>query len=131
MAREVGVCNDGKCAVHGGVKVRGNIFTGRVVSAKADKTAIVERTLTHYVHKYERYKNVRSRLVAHNPRCIGAKEQDVVRIGETRKLSKTKAFTILSVEGHAKAVSHEDVGKAFKEKKGPKGKAPVKEEGKE
>ncbi len=116
-------CTDDKCAIHGGVKIRGNVFIGRVVSAKADKTVTVERTITHYVQKYERYKNVRSKMAAHNPRCIGAKENDIVKIGETRKLSKTKAFAVLGIEGHAKAVGHEDVSLAFKEKKGPKAKA--------
>ncbi len=129
MAEEV-QCNDNKCAIHGGVKVRGNLFTGRVVSAKADKTAIVERTLTHYVQKYERYKNVRSKMAAHNPKCIGAKENDIVKIGETRKLSKTKAFAILGIEGRARVVGHEDISKAFKEKKGPRSPA-AKAEGKE
>ncbi len=118
MAEKSMECNDNKCSIHGGVKVRGNVFTARVVSDKADKTAIVERVLTHYVPKYERYKNVRSRIAAHNPKCINAKENDIVRIGETRKLSKTKAFSIMAIEGHAKAVGHTDIGKDFKEKKG-------------
>ena len=77
--------------------VRGNIFTGTVVSAKSPKTVIVERTLTHFVKKYERYKKVKSRIPAHNPLEINAKEGDTVRIGETRKLSKTKSFIVLEI----------------------------------
>ena len=91
-------CNDAKCAIHGQIKVRGNIFTGKVVSSKAQKTVTVERILTQFVPKYQRYKKVRSRIHAHNPACINAKENDIVRIGETRKLSKTKAFVVLEVE---------------------------------
>ena len=88
-------CNDIKCAKHGNVKVRGNVFTGIVVSDKAMKTVTIERTLTHYVAKYERYKKFRSRIKAHNPECIAAKVGDMVKAGETRKLSKTKNFVIL------------------------------------
>lgn len=91
-------CTDPKCALHGFLKVRGNIFTGKVVSAKARKTATVERVLTQFVPKFERYKKARSRIAAYNPDCIAAKENDIVKIGECRKLSKTKAFVVLGIE---------------------------------
>ena len=97
-------CNDPKCYVHGHIKVRGNVFTGRVVSAKPSKTVIVERTLVHFVQKYERYKKVRSRIAAHNPACISAKEGDIVTVGETRKLSKTKNFVVLRLEQKQQAL---------------------------
>lgn len=98
MAQE---CNDEKCYVHGNVKVRGNVFTGKVVSAKAPKTIKVEREVVHFVKKYERYKKVKSKIAAHNPDCMNAKEGDIVTVGETRKLSKTKNFTIMSIDKRA------------------------------
>jgi small subunit ribosomal protein S17 len=76
--------------------IRGDIFVGKVVSAKANKTVSVEREITHYVRKYERYKKVKSKISAHNPGNI-AKEGDMVRIGETRKISKTKSFAVMEV----------------------------------
>ncbi|MDE1845766.1 MAG: 30S ribosomal protein S17 [Candidatus Micrarchaeota archaeon] len=90
-------CEDPKCAIHGGLKTRGAEFTGKIVSAKAKKTAIVERDYTRYIYKYERYLRKRSRIPAHNPECIGAKEGDMVKIAESRKLSKTKNFVITAV----------------------------------
>ena len=90
-------CNDLKCAVHGNIKVRGNVFTGKVIAAKADKTITVKRMLVKKIRKYERYKKIRSKIHAHNPKCISAKEGDTVRIGETRKISKTKSFVVLEV----------------------------------
>jgi len=96
-------CNDPKCAKHGNVKVHGNVFTGRVISAKADKTIVVERNTVRYIPKYERYRKVRSRIPAHNPPCIDAKDNDMVKIGETRKLSKTKSFVVLEKIKEAEA----------------------------
>ncbi len=90
-------CDDRKCAVHGSLKVRGDTFKGIVTSAKARKSATVERELMQFVPKFERYKKVNSKIHAHNPDCIKAVEGDVVRIGETRKMSKTKAFAILEI----------------------------------
>lgn len=94
----MGECKDKKCPKHGNIKVRGNVFTGKVISDKPNKTVIVERTLTKKVPKYERYKKIKSKVSAHNPECINAQENDIVKIGETRKLSKTKSFVVLEVE---------------------------------
>jgi small subunit ribosomal protein S17 len=94
-------CADPKCPIHGNLKVRGNVFVGKVVSAKARKTVTIERTLTHFVPKFERYKKVRSKIAAYNPDCIAAKEKDIVKIGECRKLSKTKSFVVLGIEKKA------------------------------
>ena len=90
-------CNDKKCPLHGKIKIRGNVFEGKVISAKAHKTVTVERKITRFIPKYERYKKVRLRIKAHNPECINAKEGDKVKIGETRKLSKTKSFVVMEV----------------------------------
>ena len=77
--------------------IRGNVFEGKVVSAKAAKTVTVERILIQYVPKYERYKKVKSKVKAHNPESINAKEGDNVRIGETRRISKTKNFIVMEI----------------------------------
>lgn len=90
-------CSDVRCPIHGSVKVRGNMLEGIVIRAKAPKTVIVERYLMQYVRKYERYKRVRSRITAHKPDCIPLAVGDKVRIGETRKLSKTKSFVVVEV----------------------------------
>ena len=89
-------CNDARCPVHGRISVRGNVFSGTVVSAKADKTVTIEREIVKYVPKYERYKKVKSRVHAHCPECMNVNEGDIVTIGETRRLSKTKSFVVLA-----------------------------------
>jgi small subunit ribosomal protein S17 len=82
--------------------IRGNIFEGIVVSAKANKTITVERVLTHYISKYERYKKVKSRVKAHVPEGIEVKEGDKVKIGETRRISKTKNFILMEITSEKK-----------------------------
>lgn len=90
-------CDDKKCYKHGGLKVRGERLEGRVVSAKARNTAVIEIDRTRFFPKYQRWAKERSHMTVHNPSCIGAKVGDWVAVAETRKLSKTKAWTILEV----------------------------------
>lgn len=88
-------CQDRKCPFHGELKVRGRVFTGTVVSDKMHRTVSVEWERTHFIQKFERYEKRKTSLKAHNPACIGAKQGDIVTIGETRPLSKTKHFVVL------------------------------------
>ena len=92
-----GAEGQGASSTAGSYSVRGSILLGKVVSAKAPKTVTVERIITRYVPKFQRYKKVRSKIHAHNPETINAVEGDYVKIGETRKLSKTKNFIVLEI----------------------------------
>ncbi|HLD89172.1 MAG TPA: 30S ribosomal protein S17 [Candidatus Nanoarchaeia archaeon] len=89
-----GECNDRNCPFHGRIRLRGRMFEGNVVSSKSQKTATVSWNWKRKVPKYERYEKKRTRIRAHNPPCIDAKEGDIVKIMESRKLSKTKNFVI-------------------------------------
>jgi small subunit ribosomal protein S17 len=79
------------------LKTRGRTFKGNVVSAKAQKTVTVSWNRRVYIPKYERYQIKRSKVKAHNPPEIGAKEGDEVIIKECRPLSKTKKFVVTVV----------------------------------
>lgn len=87
-------CGNDRCPWHGHTKIRGRIFSGTVVSAKATSTAIVQWNYYKLIPKYERYERRKTRVAAHNPKCISAKVGDIVRIGECRPLSKSKSFVI-------------------------------------
>ncbi|HDD45882.1 MAG TPA: 30S ribosomal protein S17 [Candidatus Aenigmarchaeota archaeon] len=101
-------CNDINCAWHGRLPIRGRIFKGIVRSTKAKKTVVVEWEYNRYVHKYERYERCKSRVSAHNPDCMHAREGDRVIIGECRPLSKTKHFVVIAVErNEGNVVKHE------------------------
>jgi len=88
-------CTSVTCPWHGHLRVRGRVFEGRVVSDKSPATVVVQWDYLQYVPKYERYARRRTRLAAHNPACISAKEGDTVRIAECRPLSKTKTFVVI------------------------------------
>ncbi len=90
-------CNDKKCPYHGNVTVRGQVFVGKVISYRMQRTGTVLREGVRYIPKYERYLRVSYKIKAHNPPCINAKEGDVVLIGETRKLAKTVSFVVLKI----------------------------------
>ena len=92
-------CSDKNCPFHGNLTVHGRILTGIVTSDKMSKTVIVAWARRVYVPKYERYEKRRSSVKVHNPSCINAKKGDLVRIFESRPLSKTKHFVVVEILG--------------------------------
>ncbi len=93
---------DKKSPFSGAVRVHGRTFIGVVIAARMQKTATVEWIRTVRIPKYERYMKKRTKVKAHNPDSIRAEEGDVVRIIETRPLSKTKNFVIVEKMGKQK-----------------------------
>ncbi len=94
-------CDDRHCPFHGRLPLRGQILEGTVVSTAMQRTAVVERTLLHFVPKYERYEKRRRRYLAHAPPCLNVPVGHQVRIAETRPLSKLVSFCIVADLGEA------------------------------
>ncbi|HEV2316458.1 MAG TPA: 30S ribosomal protein S17 [Thermoplasmata archaeon] len=94
-------CEDPHCPFHGHLSVRGQVLEGTVVSLGMQRTAVVERTLLHYMPKYERYEKRRRRYLAHNPPCLKVPLGHRVRIAEIRPLSKTVSFCVVQDLGEA------------------------------
>lgn len=88
-------CEDVKCPWHGKLPIRGKVFDGVVMSTKSTKTAVVEWGYHKYNSKYKRYERRKSRVMAYNPPCIKAKDDEKVMIAECRPLSKTKHFVVV------------------------------------
>ncbi len=89
-------CDDINCPWHGKLALRGKVFTGTVRSAKAHNTAIVEWGFNKFIKKYERYERRKSRVTAHNPPCIHARDNELVMIAECRPLTATKRFAVIA-----------------------------------
>ena len=83
------------------ISIRGKTFVGTVVSDKMNNTVLVQWERRVPIRKFERYEKRRSRVAAHNPESIDAKEGDVVRIKETKPLSKTKNFIVTEIVSKA------------------------------
>ena len=79
------------------IATKGRSLVGTVISDKMTKTVTVQWEERIYVPKYERYTKKRSKVKAHNPESINAKKGDVVKITQTRPLSKTKHFVVVEV----------------------------------
>ncbi|MFY9716327.1 MAG: 30S ribosomal protein S17 [Thermoplasmata archaeon] len=108
-ARDIGLdvrapktrCDDRHCPFHGRLSLRGQLIEGTVVSTAMQRTAVIERTLLHFVPKYERYEKRRRRYLAHAPPCLNVPVGHRVRIAETRPLSKLVSFCIVADLGEA------------------------------
>ena len=90
-------CDDPKCPFHGTLNVKKKTFEGIVIADKMQKTVTIELERRIHIPKYERYEKRKSRLKAHNPPCINAKIGDIVKIAQTRPLSKTKNFVVVQI----------------------------------
>ncbi|HIZ71024.1 MAG TPA: 30S ribosomal protein S17 [Candidatus Atopostipes pullistercoris] len=72
------------------------VYVGRVVSDKMDKTIVVEIPTRKQHSKYQKRIIRSTKLTAHDENNI-AKDGDLVRIMETRPLSKTKRFRLVDI----------------------------------
>jgi small subunit ribosomal protein S17 len=92
-------CEDRNCPFHGTLSVRGRVLDGVVVSAKMDKTVVIERKYLQASSKFVRYERRHSHIPSHNPPCLDVKEGERVRIAECRPLSKTVSFVVVEKLG--------------------------------
>jgi small subunit ribosomal protein S17 len=88
-------CEDIRCPFHGSLSTYGRTFTGTVASDKMSRTVSVVWERRVHIPKYERYEKRRSKVKAHNPDCMNAKEGDKVTIIQCRPISKTKQFVVI------------------------------------
>lgn len=87
---------DQNCPFYGSLRLRGQIIEGTVSSIGMSNSIIVQREVTRYMKKYERYEKRTRRYAAHLPSCIGEIESgETVRIMECRPLSKTVKFCVI------------------------------------
>ena len=90
-------CQDQSCPFHGNTRIRGKITQGIIVSKKSKNSVIIRRDYVQFIKKYQRYERRNTRLACHLPECLIHEVDigDLVKVGESRKISKTKAFVVL------------------------------------
>jgi small subunit ribosomal protein S17 len=94
-------CEDSRCPFHGHLKVRGKTLEGTIVSISDRQTVVIQREYLLRIPKYNRYERRRSKVHAHLPPCVEAKEGDIASIAECRPLAKTVSFVVVSTRGGA------------------------------
>ena len=97
VAQPASACTDRHCPFHGELKVRGRIFSGPVIRDVVHKSTMIEFPRKLYIQKYERFEKRRTRIKAHVPLCITIKKGDIIKVMESRPISKTKNFVAVEV----------------------------------
>ncbi|HEX9739337.1 MAG TPA: 30S ribosomal protein S17 [Ignavibacteriaceae bacterium] len=89
-------CGDRNCHLHGSLKTRGRVFSGRVVK-KHHKRVAIEFERMIYVRKYERYSKSRVKIHARLPDCMESQIHvgDLIKVKECRPLSKITHFVVI------------------------------------
>jgi small subunit ribosomal protein S17 len=90
--------NDKNNPFNGTLSIRGKLFEGIVVSAKAKNTIVIEKDSPLYFTKFKRYARGKSRIHAHVPSNIEVEEGDKVLAAECRPLAKSVSFVVVEVK---------------------------------
>ncbi len=90
--------NDYNNPFNGSLSVRGKIFEGIVIKAKAKQTVTLQKESPIYFTKFKRYGRSKSRIHAHVPSNLDVKEGDHVIAAECRPISKSVSFVVVEVK---------------------------------
>ncbi|HSG73614.1 MAG TPA: 30S ribosomal protein S17 [Nitrosopumilaceae archaeon] len=91
-------CTDKHCPFHGALSVRGKLFEGKVVSAKAKNTIVLQKESPVYFSKFKRYARSKNTIHAYKPSCMDVEEGDSVLTAECRPVSKSVSFVVVEVK---------------------------------
>ena len=82
---------------NGSLSIRGKLFEGIVVNAKANSTVTIEKKSFINFSKFRRYGRSKNRIHAHVPSNLDIQEGDRVIAAECRPISKSISFVIIEV----------------------------------
>ena len=90
---------EGNNPFNGSLRIRGRLFEGTVVSARARGTVVIEKESPVYFTKFKRYARSRSRIHAHVPSNLDVAEGSRVLAAECRPLAKSVSYVVVEVRG--------------------------------
>ena len=90
--------NDKNNPFNGTLAIRGKLFEGIVVSAKAKNTVVIEKESPVYFTKFKRYARGKSSIHAHVPSNLEVQEGDKVLAAECRPVAKSVSFVVVEVK---------------------------------
>lgn len=91
-------CTDKHCPFHGALSVRGKLFEGKVVSAKAKNTIVLQKESPVYFSKFKRYARSTNTIHAHVPGCMQVKLGDHVLTAECRPIAKSVSYVVVEIK---------------------------------
>ena len=92
------VKNDKNNPFNGSLAIRGKIFEGIVINAKAKGTVVIERESLIEFSKFKRFGRSKNKIHAHVPSNLDIQEGDYVVAAECRPISKSVSFVVVEVK---------------------------------
>ncbi len=83
---------------NGSLSIRGKLFEGIVINAKAKGTVVIERESLIDFTKFKRFGRSKNKIHAHVPSNLDIKEGDHVIAAECRPISKSVSFVVVEVK---------------------------------
>ena len=83
---------------NGTLSIRGKIFEGTVINAKANGTVVIQKESPIYFKKFKRFGRSKNKIHAHVPSNVNVEEGDYVIAAECRPISKSVSFVVVEVK---------------------------------
>ena len=83
---------------NGSLSIRGKLFEGIVINAKAKNTIVIQKERPIYFSKFKRFGRSKNKIHAHVPSNIAVKEGDYVVAAECKPISKSVSFVVIEVK---------------------------------
>ena len=90
--------NENNNPFNGSLSIRGKIFEGIVINAKAKGTVVIERESLIEFSKFKRFGRSKNKIHAHVPSNLDIQEGDSVIAAECRPISKSVSFVVVEVK---------------------------------
>ena len=83
---------------NGSLSIRGKLFEGIVINAKAKGTVVIQKESPIYFKKFKRFGRSKNKIRAHVPSNLDVQEGDSVMAAECRPVSKSVSFVVIEVK---------------------------------
>ena len=83
---------------NGSLTIRGKLFEGIVINAKAKRTAVIQKESLIYFDKFKRYGRSKNKIHAHIPSNLNVQKGARVTAAECRPISKSVSYVIVEVK---------------------------------
>jgi len=83
---------------NGSLSIRGKLFEGIIINAKARGTVVIQKESPIYFKKFKRFGRSKNQIHAHVPSNLNVQEGDHVIAAECRPISKSVSFVVIEVK---------------------------------